>query len=253
MESRDDDDDVVDHPLPAFERSGPFVVRLFASIREGWQPRLTATSFAVGDGGGAALAFAILTFIPLTALYGIIPFTHTMRFGGVFGIEHIPSTMTTETDVVNAMGIGLLVLGVEALLFGAAYVSLANAFGKAPPGAGTTNVRVIALRAVLYRAWLFPMAGMLGLPVMLATWAMPKDSGGSGLVFLVLLVGVVPLVVHFVGMREAARRSCGVSDGASIIVVLVPFILQVVVHHIFFGDGTSNGVLVDWLPKAPVE
>lgn len=247
------DDDVVDHPLPAFERSGAFVVRLFAGLREGWQPRLTATSFAVGDRLGPAIVFGLLTFVPLTALHGVIPFTHTLRFGDVFGIERVESTMTVGIDVMHAMGIGLLVLGVELLLFGAAYVSLANAFGKAPPGAGTTNVRVIALRAVLYRAWLFPMEGMLGLPVMLATWAMPKDAAGSGLLFVVLLLGVIPLVLHFVGMRDAARRACGVSDGASILVVILPFILQIVVHSILLGDGVSDGLLADWLPKAPVE
>lgn len=252
MESSDDAD-VVDHPLPAFERSGGFLARFWGSVREGWQPRLTATSFAVGDRIGPALFFAFFTFLPLTALQGIIPFTHTLRFGDVFGVEVLPSTMTVGIDVMHAIGIGLLIMGVESLLFGASYVSLANAFGKAPAGAGTTNVRVIALRAVLYRAWLFPMAGMLGLPVMLATWAMPKDMNGSGVLFIVLLLGVVPLVLHFVGMREAARRSCGVSDGASLLVVIVPFILQIVVHSIMLGDGLSDGLLSDWLPKPPME
>lgn len=251
MESSDDD--VVDHPAPAFERTASFFVRLGGGLREGWHPRLTATSFAVGDRLAPAIWFAVLTFIPFTALHGIIPFTHTLRFGDVFGVEVLESTMPIGIDVLHAMGIGLLVLGTEAILFGAAYASLANAFGKAPVGAGTTNVRVIALRAVLYRAWLFPMEGMLGLPVMLATWAMPKSAAGSGLLFVVLMIGVVPLILHFIGMREAARKACGVSDGASILVVIVPFILQIVVHSILIGDGISDGLLADWLPKPPVE
>ena len=248
-----DDEDVVDHPPPAFEQTGAFPLRLFASLREGWQPRLTATSFAVGDRIGPAILFAILTFIPFTALQGIIPYTHTLRFGNVFGVERVESTMTVGTDVMHAMGIAMLVLGVELLFFGASYVSLANAFGKAPPGARTTSVRVIALRAVLYRAWLFPMAGTFGLPVMLASWAMPKDAQSSILVFVVLMLGVIPLVLHFMGMRDAARRACGVSDGMSIIVVIVPFILQIVVHGILVGDGMSDGLLADWLPEPAVE
>ncbi len=232
---------------PPFEGEGPFIVRFFREIAAGFRPRQTAAGFAVSDRLGPAVLFFGLTFVPLSLMGGIIPWTHTLRFGNVFGVERV-GRGDAALDVMRAMGIGLLVQGVLATGFIAAFRSLAKAYGEPRPG-GIEHIGRIALRAALYRAWWLPMQGTFGLPVMLLFWALPKDAPG-GLVLLPLLVlSIWPVVLHFMGMRHAARQACGAGPFASFTVVLVPYILMMVLQTLLIGDGHSDALLTDWLPE----
>lgn len=232
---------------PPFEGEGSFVARFFRELAAAFRPRQTAAGFALSDRVGPAFVFFCLTFVPLSLIGGIIPWTHTLRFGDVFGVERIGQGDVT-LDVLRAMGIGLLVQGVLAGGFIAAFRSLAKAYGE-PRRGGAQDIGRVALRAALYRAWLLPMQGTFGLPAVLLVWALPKDAPG-GLVLLPLLILTIwPVVLHFMGMRHAARQACGAGPFASFTVVLVPYILMMVLQTLLIGDGRSDALLTDWLPE----
>ncbi|MEM9071248.1 MAG: hypothetical protein AAGE52_22240 [Myxococcota bacterium] len=254
MDVEEEVPDVLDAPAPSFEREGSFFGRLLRELGDGFRPRTTAAGFARDDQRRGPWTFFLLTFVPFAMLSGVIPFTHTLRFGDVFGIEVIGDPHRTDItfDVLRAMGLALVIQGAQLIAFAAAFRSLAGAYGNAPEGAVTDDVRRIATRAILYRAWWFPMQGILGLPVALAMWGLPKleDSPLSGFALLALLiVSVAPLVYHFVGMRHAAKRACGAGPLASFAVVLVPYLLVMVVQHVLVGDPTTTGLLSDWIPQ----
>ncbi|HJK94333.1 MAG TPA: hypothetical protein RMH85_24175 [Polyangiaceae bacterium LLY-WYZ-15_(1-7)] len=242
-----------EEPVP-WEGEGFVLGRFFRTLGDGvLRPRVSAARFATGAGTGRAWLFALLTFVPLAALQGIIPFTHTLRFGDVFGVVRTEdATITVGMDVARAMGIGLLVNGAMLIGLAASYASLARAYGTPPPDAATDDVRDIGMRAVLYRAWLVPMHTFSGLPASLLVWAFPKDlDPGSPLVFLLLVATAAPVLAHFVGLRHAAQRACGCSPGASFAVAIVPFVLAHVVSFVLLGDGMNDGLLEGWLPPVP--
>ncbi len=129
-------------------------------------------------------------------------------------------------------------------------------FGQVPAGAKDENLARVAWRAVLLRAHWIPLQGTMGLAAGLMHWGLPKSASSSvAILFAALLLVAMPLVVHFVALRHAAIRSCGVSKFASLLVVLVPFVLAGVLEHILIGNGYEpGGVLEAWLPTpTPVD
>ncbi len=234
---------------PPFEGEGPLIARLVREIAAGFRPRRTAAGFALSDRLGPPIVFFCLTFVPFAMLQGVIPWTHTLRFGNVFGVERIGES-DVALDILRAMGIGLLVQGVTAAGFLTAFRSLAKAYGQ-PRTGGVHDVGRVALRAALYRAWWLPMQGSFGLPVMLLFWALPTEAPGGLVLLPLLLLSVAPVVLHFVGMRHAARQACGAGPFASFTVVLVPYILMMVLQTLLVGDGQSDALLTDWLPPPP--
>lgn len=240
---------VEDDPELGIERHG-FARGFFRSLRESFHPILTAGAYARGDTLGRPLVFAVLTLVPLALASGVVPFTHTLTFGDGFGVNVIEGRGPVGPDVVRAAGIGLLLVFVRFLAVSLAFASLCKAFGQLPPGAQSESLSRIAWRASLMRAHWLPLQGATGLVAGLVAWGMPRAATGNvALLLVALLVVASPLVMHFVTLRHAAIRSCGVSRLASLAVVLVPFVLAGVLEHILIGDGYEpGGLLRDWLP-----
>lgn len=235
---------------PPFEGDGSFVGRFLRELAAAMHPRETAAGFALSDRLGPAVLFFALTFVPFSMLQGVIPWTHTLRFGDLFGVERIGNG-DVATDILRAMGLGLLVQGVAVAAFVAAFRSLARAYGTPRPG-GHQDLGRVALRAALYRAWLLPMQGPFGLPIALLAWGLPKDAPGALVLFPVLILSIGPLILHFAAMRHAARQACGVGPIASFVVVLVPYVLMTLLQTMLVGDGqSSDALLTDWLPAPP--
>ncbi len=183
-------------------------MRLFKTFGTAFAPSRSAPGFSRGT-VGPALGFAVLSFVPLALLAGIIPFTATLLFEPVlaFRLVGAPSDAEVAIDIARAAGLGLVIWGAQALVLGTAYASLVRAYltkGYAPSAA----------RAVLYRIWLLPLTGAL------------MDVGGLvGLSpDLASILGLIPLVLLMSALIAVARMGAGVGRFSSFIVVMVPVI-----------------------------
>ncbi|MBX3250745.1 MAG: hypothetical protein KF901_26435 [Myxococcales bacterium] len=239
-------------PLVALEGRGAWPIRWLRTIGQGLRPIHTAGSFARGGQLLAPLVFLLTTWLPLAFAQGIIPFTHTLRFGDRFGVERIGAATDAEVhfDLLRAGGISLLVQTAVLVVMLASFVSLCRAYGHVPPGAVEVDepLRRFALRGVLYRAFWLPLGGNFGLLFGLVLWGLPLSvQPGFALELLLVISAGVPFVFAFVALRNIARRACGVGPLASLVVVIVPFVLAFLVEAVFLGD-LHSGVLAPWLP-----
>ena len=118
-----------------------------------------------------ARALALPLALPIAALSGIIPFTHHLRFGPLGAVATIgdPATLDLVLDVLQALGIGLL-LGVAKLaVMAAPYLSLTKAYGQ-PSDAQPTRQVILedarvgaeALLGAEGQGFRFAMAGLDG-------------------------------------------------------------------------------------------
>jgi hypothetical protein len=248
---------VTDSPEVALEARGFVIARWLRTLGQALHPIRSAGSFARSTRLAAPIAFLFTTWLPLAFLQGIVPFTHTLRFGDRFGVELIgsPSRDVIVLDLLRAGGLSLLVQGSVLVAMLASFASLCRAYGRVPEGAAEDDtdgpLRRFAVRALLYRAFWLPLGGAFGVPSWLVYWGAPAESGAS----LWLAVALVtfaggPLMMAFVSLRHAARRSCGVGPLASFAVVAVPFVLGFVVEQVLVGEGLG-GVLEPWLPDVP--
>lgn len=216
------------------------VMRFLGTLGQAFTPTKTAPGFA-GEELAPAYRFFVLTFFPLAALAGVIPFTHTIRFEGSFTYAWIGDATSAGLvpDLLQAMGLSIVMHGASYLALAAAYVSLSKAFG-AP------RAKPAALRVLLYRGWLAPMSWNQGLLVGLCIAAFPTshfdpESLGWG-AHVTLLAPLVLLVVFFISIRTAARLASGLSSPASFMVAIVPFGL------VYAVDGIVRTVLAPLLP-----
>lgn len=213
------------------------LARLLGTLASAFRPTRSAPAFARSEVRRAAW-FALFVAVPLAALRGVIPFTHTLAFGDGFEVNRVGSPTGAEIalDVLRAMGLSV---GMTAALFVALclpFVSLARAYGRSP-------YRNAALRMMLYRAWLLPVS-MFGLPFWLAVWAAPEGTADS-VASVAAMVEFVPLLLLFVAMRSTARLAHGVGPFASILVVMIPLALMVLTQRIV------EPVVSPWLPDTP--
>ncbi|MCB9600625.1 MAG: hypothetical protein H6721_15390 [Sandaracinus sp.] len=244
---------VVTSPEVALETRGFVLLRWLRTFGQAFAPRHTAGGFARSTRLGAPIAFLLTSWLPLAFARGIIPFTHTLRFGDRFGIEHIGEVDRDAIvfDILRAGGLSLLVQTAVLVAMLASYASLNRAYGHLPEGAAGENqdaLRRFAVRAILYRAFWLPLGGSFGL-AMPILWAVSSEALQSGVLQVVLvLVATAPVMMLFVGLRHAARQACGVGPLVSFAVVAVPFVLGFVVEQILVGDQLG-GLLQPWLPE----
>lgn len=209
--------DEIAEPVP-FEAPNVSFVRGFAkTLANAFSPRLTAPSFALGEGALRPVLFFLFTYAPLAFLRGIIPYTHRVHFGSLGAVVVTPGTNRGAliADVVRAGGLSLLEVSVELGALAACYVSLAGAFGR-------PEIRRIAARALAYRAFLLPLGGLLGLLPMLLAWLGPR---GAASVEAMLLVGALPTVPLFLALHRTVRTVGRVDALAGLAVALVPWLL----------------------------
>jgi hypothetical protein len=189
------------------------IARYLGTFASAFSPGKSAPAFARG-GIGAALGFALLSFIPLALLGGIIPFTATLLFEPGLAWRTIgdPSDAEIAADIGRAAALGLFVSLSQAVVLGTAYASLVRAYltkGHGPAPA----------RAMLYRVWLLPMTRLL---IDVGGWVAPTPELQLGLVTL----GVVPLILLLSTMVSTARMGAGVGRFTSFIVVMVPVVVM---------------------------
>ncbi len=194
--------------------------RFTGMLGDAFFPTRRAPSF-VGGAVRPAATFALLTAPLLAMLAGVIPFTHTLRFGPTFAVTPIgaPTQDALIFDIARAAGLGLLVHVVAAAALAVCYVSLIRAYGTHEERSS------LAIRAVLYRSWLVPLSGSAGLLIAVLGWSLPEDPNQT-VVILLSIVLVVPTILLFVHLRAVARFAAGTSIVMSFVVVVVPFVFM---------------------------
>lgn len=204
-------------PVPWEDPSRGLIARFFGTLGDAGSPILTAPSFR-GDGTGRALVFFLLTFVPLAALSGIVPYTAHLLFGPSFSIQMpgAPSEQVIALDVLRASGLGLAVAFGQWIALAVPFTSLSNAFAeKGHPDA--------PMRAMLYRGWLLAA-------FFLAQWAvplgLPASVGTVGALFA-MLVSMVPFVLLLASMRATTRMGSGVGALTALLTIAVPFALMI--------------------------
>lgn len=189
-------------------------------LGDAFSPTRRAPSFAAGPIRPSAL-FALLTAPILAALAGVIPFTHTLRFGPSFTITKIgaPTQDAMLFDIARAASLGVLVHLVATAALAVCYVSLVRAYGSHKACSS------VAIRALLYRAWLVPLSGSAGLFIAILGWSLPEDPNQT-VVIVLSFVLVIPTILLFVHLRAVARFAAGTSIVMSFVVVIVPFVFM---------------------------
>lgn len=218
-------------PIPWETQSNVFA-RFFGTLATAVRPGASAPAFARGE-VRPAVVFALLSFLPLALVEGVIPYTATLLFGDRFGVRLIgtPTTNEIALDVARAVGLGLTVALVRAAVLAIPYYSLSRAYGDRGHAAAP-------LRLMLYRLWLVPFSGVV---FGLFLWGLPGDSGES-LGMYVQIVQLVPLLLLLSSMLSTARMASGVGPLAAFAVALVPFVL------FFLLEGLKERALAPLLP-----
>jgi hypothetical protein len=262
MEDHDEPVNVTSSPEVALESRGFVLARWLRTFGQAFAPVRTAGGFARSTRLGPPIVFLFTSWLLFAFAQGIIPFTHTLHFGDRFSVQLVGGATrdTIVLDVLRAGGIAILVQGAVLVAMLASFASLCRAYGHVPEGAASLTdsaaddhdaLRRFAVRALLYRAFLLPLGGAFGAPGWIVRWGAPAGvEPGIGLAVLFVTLTGGPLMLAFVGLRHAARRSCGVGPLASFAVVAVPFVLGFVVEQVLVGERLG-GLLDPWLPDVP--
>lgn len=201
--------------------------RFFGTLAGAFQPRARAVEFTRGD-WKPSIGFALLTFVPLAMLSGVVPLTHHLLFGnGRLTIVGEPDSTTLFIDIGQALGLGLLIMLLKLGLLMAAFTSLAGALGKSLPSEPGRQL-------MLYRAWLLPLAGSTGLLLSAIVWGM-SAAPSEAMQTVAQLVSVAPLVLLLSGMLGVSRQAYGVGPFASLVVVFVPFLAMFTMEPLLLG------------------
>lgn len=215
-------------PLP-FEARG-MIRGFFPTIATALSPRLSAPAFAIGDSLARPAIFFLLTFVPFALLRGVIPFTHRLHFGPLGRLTVVPgsSTRAIVVDVIRASGLSLLEVSAQLIALSVCYVSLASAFGR-------EGSRTIALRTVMYRAFLLPLGGVYGILAAVAIWLGPTPSGA---IDAATAIGALPLLPFYLSLHRSVRSVARVDLVPGLFVVMVPWVLATIV-----GDFTLRAMM----------
>ncbi len=218
-------------PIP-WEANVGLLRGFFGTLRTALSPMRSAPAFASAE-RRKPWTFALLTTLPLALMSGVIPYTFTLRFGPSFMVSTMgrPSQTDVGLDIARAAGVGLLIVLIELLALGASYISLCRSYGGEDDG---PRAGVAALRGLLYRSFLMPLAGMQGLVASVAAWALPQGAMGTAdnpgaAAYVVPMLVLIPFALYFTSLRQTARLAAGLKPLPSFVVAIVPFVLMVVV------------------------
>lgn len=177
------------------------------------------------------MAFFLLSALPFSMLAGIVPHTRTLVFGnGAITVLGSADANAITLDVLRAIGVQLVLSGIELCALMLPYVSLVRA--NAAAGA------MAATRVILYRFWLSPAAAVLGY---LAAWLLPipevalRDGSpppplsDTWPLLVVSLMQVALRVLQIIAMSATARLAAGLTMAWTFLAVLVPLVLQILV------------------------
>lgn len=226
-------------PVPWADPERAWPARLLSTLAGAFRPTSSAVGFARGE-WTRAISFALITFLPLSLMSGIIPFTHHLLFGGRFhvSIAGDPTWAELAIDVAQAAGFGLLFALVKLVCLTVPYLSLTRAYGNQALESRP------ARQVMLYRAWLLPLGGINGLVLGLMYWTLPFDPTaglGEGAMGILSAISLLPLLLLLWSMTATARVA-GSGPLASMVVVIVPFLLMM------FAEPMLVDALSPWLP-----
>jgi hypothetical protein len=223
-------------PVPWQDESRSLPARLLATLGDALHPTRSAPTFVRAE-WRRGISFALLTFVPLALVSGIVPYTHTIGFGPSFAVRLLgsPEPAAIALDVARAAGIGALVAVAMLLLLAVPYHSLSRAYG-------TQGRPEPAISVMLYRAWLIPLGAVIQ---SLLAWSVPGEPSES-FVMVVEVASMLPLLLMISSMLSTARMASGVGPIAALVVVLVPFALMTIVGPL------GMQMLRPWMPDPEV-
>lgn len=198
----------------SWENDEALLARYVKTIASAFRPA-TCADFGPGD-PRRAIPFFWASFVPLSLLAGIIPFTATLGFGDAFGVQRIGEATDTEIalDIGQAMLRGFALASVQLLALAAPFISLTRAYATQRFGAALHQV-------IVYRAFLVPLSSSVS---SLVTWGIPASqlvSGPTLLAQVAMLPALVPLAFMFVSLRSTARMAARVTPFSGFIVSMV--------------------------------
>jgi len=205
----------------------PWETRKKHNLRAWWLTLRSAltpiqSAAAMPSASNAAWSFALISWLPLAALEGILPYTRTLNFVGVFQVRTLGKVTSSIVawDIVQAVGLSLAVATLSAVSLLLPYASLTRAYasGMAPQ---------LPFRFMGYRLWLLPMQGIL---TALVIWALPRQDATT--LLFAEMIGVLPLLLLLSGMQATARICGGVGAFTSLAIVLIPFTVLTVVRWV---------------------
>lgn len=211
-----------------------FFDRFTATLGQALRPRHSAPSFARGD-WRKAISFFLLTFLPVSMIAGVIPYTFGLAFGPRWSIHTLgdPTTAEIAADVARAAGLGVLLTGAKLAVLASVYLVMLRVYGR-------TLENRPGRQVMLYRAWLLPVAVIaLGL----TQWGLPIDPTQE-MLWVAYAGYLIPLLVLMSGMSSAARLVGGVGPIAVLVVVLLPF------GALIITDPLIDQILAPWMPDA---
>ncbi len=213
-------------PVPWEDPSRGWLARVFGTLHDAAAPNTSAPAFRSAGTERAALFFA-LTFVPLAALSGIVPYTVLLLFGPGFSVTVQGTPMTEEIalDVFGAALIGVFIGLAEWAALTIPFISLSRAFAN--DGHPDAPARVM-----LYRGWLLPA---FFLTETLVPLALPERVSLGG-ALLTSLLAIIPFLLLLGAMRAVTRMGSGVSAFGAILTVGVPFAIMIVVG-LFLARG----------------
>jgi hypothetical protein len=192
----------------------------------------------------SALSFALLTWLPLAALQGVIPYTHTLLFDQLKVRVTASSGVAVALDVARAASLGVLLGALQIAAMGVSFASLSRAYAVSSVASHTA-----AWSTVLYRAFIVVL-----MPSLMGAGRAPSDLLASLLLFtgtfdpsLYMLVVVAAGVWLLTTLRTSARLAQGVGSGMSFV---IPFMVLAVGVLVRLLAETACQPLMPALPDA---
>lgn len=213
-------------PLPFEAGDGTLLGRYFRTYGTAFYPWRSAPAFA-RPGLKRALLFFAVSSLPMILISGVMPHTRTLWFAAwTIIVQGAPTQDAIAFDVVRAVLVQLGLSTVELLSMLLPFASLVAAYAP--------ERRDAAIRLVLYRFWLSPLAALIG---QAAAWSLPLSvlTAVDPTQTLPIPIAVAALaqpalhVFRLLGMIAVSRLACGLSPLMSLVVVGVPFVLQMLV------------------------
>lgn len=214
-------------PLPFEAGDGTALGRYFRTYGTAFYPWRSAPAFA-RPGIKPAVVFFLLSALPMILISGIMPHTRTLWFAaGKIILQGAPTQQMIALDVARAIAVQLGLSAVELLSLLLPFASLVAAYAP--------ERRDAAIRMVLYRFWLGPLAALIG---QAAAWSLPLAFAAAPLdpnqllpapLMIAAFVQAALRVFQLLALIATSRLACGLSVAMSLVVVGVPIVLQLLV------------------------
>lgn len=228
----------IEGPIPWENAALSWPRRFLSTLGASFLPTETARSVADGP-LGPAVGFALLSALPWSLLWAIVPFTHTLNFHNLTIDVLSKPGLSVGSDVAQAGAIGLAYSLAVMASWSVPFASLLKAFAREQDQALAPTA---AYRTALYRVWLVPFGASL---FWLSVWALPPTPPGLLADLAWLFFQMLPRILILLHCHAMARYF-GASTGTALLVAVVPLGVEVAV-----GPWIWH-VAKGFLPEQPV-